>query len=346
MPTPRPGISGRLPHLPPRTPGGWRFLFPALVLIPALTASAIHAGNPVLSGADPHAVVVGERVWLYPTWSDDRRGQRFFAFSSTNLTDWQRHGPVLDFKEVGWIGDDGQERHHAWAPSVLERGGRWFFYYSVGPQNPTPSRIGVAVGDAPEGPFRDSGRPLLTGGDGFEAIDPMAFTDPATGRTWLYAGGSAGAKLRVFELGPDFVSLAREVPVETPPRFTEAPFMHSRDGRYYLSYSHGVWQRSSYSVHYATAPTPTGPWTYRGAILTSDTTRKGPGHHSFICDPRTGDWLIVYHRWENQTGDGPYRGSRQVCIDRMEYDAEGHIRPVVMTGGGSAAGTASGAGAR
>ena len=190
----------------------------------------------------------------------------------------------------------------------------------------------MAVGDTPAGPFRDSGKPLLTGGDGFEAIDPMVFTDPKSGTSYFYAGGSAGAKLRVFALNPDLVSFAREIPVETPPQFTEGVFMHHRDGRYYLSYSHGGWQRSSYSVHYATADSPTGPWTYRGAILVSDGKHKGPGHHSFIQSPLTGEWLIVYHRWENQKGDGPYRGFRQVCVDRVEYDKDGLVRPIVMTG--------------
>lgn len=288
--------------------------------------------NPVMPGADPHAMFVGDTLWIYPTWTADSRGRSFFAFASTNLVDWQRHGPVLDFADVPWMRDDGQDRHYAWAPGVLEHGGKFYFYYSAGPQHPTPSRVGVAVGDRPNGPFRDSGKPLLTGGEGFEAIDPMAFDDPKSGKTYLYAGGSAGAKLRVFELKPDLVSIAREVPVETPPKFTEGAFMHERGGRYYLSYSHGGWQRSSYSVHYATAESPTGPWTYRGAILTSDATRKGPGHHSFARDPRTGEWLVVYHRWENQTGDGPYNGLRNVCIDRLEYDADGLMRPVVMTG--------------
>ena len=109
--------------------------------------------------------------------------------------------------------------------------------------------------------------------------------------------------------------------------------MHLFNGRYYLSYSHGGWRHASYSVHYTIADSPTGPWTYRGPLLTSDATRKGPGHHSFLRDPRTGDWLIVYHRWDNQKGDGPYRGSRQICIDRLKYDPDGLIRPVVMTGG-------------
>jgi len=249
----------------------------------------LFAANPILPGADPHAVVLGNTVWMYPTWSDQRRAERFFAFSSTNLTDWQRHGPVLDFRDVAWIKDDGQERHGAWAPCVLPHNGRFYFYYSVGPQNPTPSRLGVAVGDSPAGPFRDSGRPLLTGGQGFEAIDPMVFSDRKSGKTFLYAGGSAGAKLRVFELNTDLVSFAREVPVETPRLFTEAAFLHEHGGRYYLSYSHGGWQHASYSVHYATADSPTGPWTYQGAILVSDATRKGPGHHSFIRSPLTGD---------------------------------------------------------
>lgn len=297
----------------------------------ALCALWLHAANPIMPGADPHALVLGETVWVYPTWSGGP-GARFFAFSSTNFTDWQRHGPVLDFDNVTWIRDDGQEVHHAWAPAVFTHDGKYYFYYSVGPQNPTPSRIGVAVGEAPDGPFQDSGKPLLTGGNGFEAIDPMVFADPNSGTTYLYAGGSAGAKLRVFELNPDMVSLAREVPVETPPKFTEGVFMHYHNGRYYLSYSHGGWRHSSYSVHYATSDTATGPWTYRGIILASDEKRKGPGHHSFVRDLTTGGWQIFYHRWENQTGDGPYRGSRQVCIDSIEYDQGGLIRPISMTG--------------
>jgi beta-xylosidase len=288
--------------------------------------------NPVMPGADPHAMVVGNTIWIYPTWSERGR-QHFFAFSSTNLVDWQRHGPVLGFRDVAWINDDGALVHYAWAPAVFATNGKIYFYYSVGPQNPTAARLGVAVGNSPSGPFVDSGKPLLTGGGGFEAIDPMVFRDPKSDKVFLYAGGSAGAKLRVFELNSDLVSFAREISVETPPKFTEGAFVHYHEGRYYLSYSHGGWRHSSYSVHYSSSDSPTGPWTYHGAILTSDATRKGPGHHSFIKDPRTGEWLILYHRWENQTGDGPYRGSRQICIDRVEHDDEGLIRPVVMTGG-------------
>jgi len=304
----------------------------AAVAVALASTLRLEAANPIFPGADPHALRVGEVVWIYPTWNDGG-GERFFGFSSTNLTDWSRHGPLLDLKDVSWVDDDGQTRHHAWAPSMHPRDGRFYLYYSVGPQNPTPSRIGVAVGDSPGGVFRDCGRPLLTGGRGFEAIDPMVFEDPGSGRSLLYAGGSAGATLRVFELNPDHVSIAREMPVATPPQFTEGAFMHFHEGRYYLSYSHGSWRHASYSVHYATSDSPVGPWTYRGVILSSDSLRKGPGHHSFLKLAGGGGWRVVYHRWENQTGDGPYRGLRQVCMDVLEHDAAGLLRPVRMTGG-------------
>jgi beta-xylosidase len=300
----------------------------------AQEATMTTVSNPVIKGAaDPHAMVVGRTVWVYPTFSFERKHTLFFAFSSDDLKTWQRHGPLLDINHVPWVKEDGSNRHYAWAPCIVEQGGSYYLYYSVGPQNPTPSRLGVAVADNPAGPFRDSGQALLTGGHGFEAIDPMVFKDPKSGKHYLHAGGSAGRKLRVFELNPDMVSFAREIPVKTPPNFTEGAFMHERNGIYYLSYSWGAWNRSSYSVHYATADSPTGPWTYRGAILSSNDTAKGPGHHSIIRHPVTNEWLIVYHRWEKRGGDGPFRGSRDTCIDRLTYAENGLLLPVVMTRG-------------
>ncbi|GAB2891859.1 hypothetical protein GCM10027046_20960 [Uliginosibacterium flavum] len=286
--------------------------------------------NPLMPGADPHAISIGQSVWIYPTWSKGAAPQ-FFAFASEDLQHWQRHGPVLDFADVSWIKDDGQAQHFPWAPAIIERQGVFYFYYSVGPQRQTPARIGVARGDTPAGPFRDSGKPLLTGEKGFEAIDPMVFLDPQSGKYLLYAGGSAGAGLKVFELNDDLISIAREIKTGRPPKFTEGAFMHYAEGIYHLTYSHGRWREASYSVHYATALTPTGPWTYRGALLESDNKHKGPGHHSIIQDPANGQWLIVYHRWNGTSGDGPYKGMRRVAIERIEYGADGAILPIRMS---------------
>lgn len=297
----------------------------------ALAAAPVALANPVMPGADPHAAVFGKEFWIYPTESRSPE-PLFAAYSSRDLQRWERRGTILKLRDVKWIKDDGAPRHFAWAPGIATKNNRGYFYFSVGPQNPTPSRIGVAVGDRPNGPFVDSGKPLVTGDGGFEAIDPMVFVDK-DGAAYLYAGGSAGGKLRVWELEPDMVNLKREVEVATPPEFTEGAFMHERNGIYYLSYSHGGWNDSSYSVHYATAPGPTGPWIYRGCILKSDARHKGPGHHSFIQNPQTKDWFIVYHRWETAEPNGPYRGSRQIAIERVEFGPDGRIKPITMTDG-------------
>jgi beta-xylosidase len=282
--------------------------------------------NPLFAGADPAVLVEDGRVCLFPTGP----GSRLHAWCRDADGTWRQGPALIALADIAWRAD-GAPRHYLWAPDIVRADGRLYLYYSLGPQNPTPSRIGVAVADTLDGPFVDSGRALLTGGNGFEAIDPAIFVDPADGRRYLLAGGSAGATLRMFELGSDMVSLAREIAVEQPPNFTEGAHLMVRDGIYYLSYSHGSWQRSDYSVHYATARSATGPWTYRGAILTSDGRYKGPGHHSFYRDPADGEWRIVYHRWENAPGDGPYTGKRRIAIERLRFAADGAIVPVTMT---------------
>ncbi len=312
----------------------WCFVVALLLVGSAVPNAAAQTppANPVLEhAADPHAAVFDGRVYVYPT----NGGDHFQAWSSADLRDWQAHGSILHFKDVSWL-EPGTR--NAWAPAVHEHAGRFYFYFSVGGH---PSRIGVAVGDQPTGPFVDSGKPLITDTTGypvqqFEAIDPMVFRDPATGATYLYAGGSRGATLRVWELNDDMASLKREVEVEQPRAFTEGAFMHERTGVYYLSYSHGSWNSAGYSVHYSTADAPTGPWTYRGCILQSaadDPIAKGPGHHSFFVDPRTGQTWIAYHRWEGRDGGGPYKGHRSTALERIEYDDEGLIVPVVMSVG-------------
>ncbi len=295
-------------------------------LLPVCGNEIVVEGNPVFQGADPDVVLVGDTVWVYPTHGPRRQ---FFAFSSRDLRRWQRHGPIFDFDEVDWISEGGR----AWAPGIIERDEVYYLYYSIGPK---PSHIGVATSKRPEGPFEDSGQALLSDHNHprFEAIDAMVFKDPESDRYYFYAGGSAGSTLRVFELNDDMISFNREIEVDTPPRFTEGVFMHHHNDTYYLSYSHGSWRHASYSVHYATAPTPTGPWTYRGAILQSDERYKGPGHHSFLYHTPSDQWLIFYHRYENVEGDGPYRVGRVVAIDRVEYDENGLIKPIRMTAEG------------
>jgi beta-xylosidase len=304
----------------------WLFLI-SLALLPL----KVGAVNPVLAGADPHAAFLNGTVWIYPTAYSDN-AKTFSAFRLTPEKTWEKLGPILDLKDVVWLKSENQRDLAPWAPCIAVKGTRYYFYYSVGPQRPNrPARIGVAVGTSPAGPFKDIGKPLLTGGNGFEAIDPMVFEDPASRKFYLYAGGSAGAKLRVFELDEDMTGLRKEIPIEPPKNFTEGVFMHFEGGFYHLTYSHGNWKDSTYSVHHSTSKSPTGPWDYRGVILQSDATHKGPGHHSIFQIPGSGKWYIAYHRWNHREGDGPYRGIRETCIDTLVHGPDGAIEPVKMT---------------
>ncbi len=288
----------------------------------------------LFKGADPHADFYGGKFWLYITAQNNigPHNPVLYAFSSPDLKTWTKSAqPIFQFKFAPWIAANGRTNNGAWAPCIAEKDGKYYLYYSVGPQNSQgPARIGVAVGDAPDAVFVDSGKPLIIGERGFEAIDPMVFRDPQSGRYYMYAGGSAYSKLRVWEMAPDMVNLAREIPVDNPTKFTEAPFMHYDNGRYYLSYSHGTYNNASYSVHYSTAPSPTGPWQYRGPILQSDLTHKGPGHHAFVRDARSGEWFIMYHRWQSPDGGNPFGQGRSIAIEPMRYDVLGAIIPFSM----------------
>lgn len=286
--------------------------------------------NPLFDGADPDILIDNNKYWIYPT-TEDKPKKEFFVYSSDDMQRWKRSGPILAAKNISWIEKDGAPSHELWAPGIFKHNNQYYLFYAVGPQNPTPSRIGVAVCSTPNGTFVDSGKPLITGGADFEAIDPMVFQDPASGNIYLYCGGSAGAKLKVYELNDDCISIKKECPVDTPEHFTEAPFMHVRDKTYYLSYSHGVWNSDTYGVYFATATSPTGPWTVRNEILKTDKHHAGPGHHSFAKDPTTGKWYVIYHRWNNAKTNDKMPDVRSVSIDSVEYDTNGIILPIIMT---------------
>lgn len=290
------------------------------------TGGAAAPTRALFAGADPDAIVAAGRIWIYPTGD----GAHLRAWSSADRRHW-RQGPVLIARDaIPWIAADGAPVHYLWAPAMVAAGKGYLLYYAVGPQNPTPSRIGVARCTTPQGPCTDSGAPLLAGGVGFEAIDPAVFVDPRTGTTYLYAGGSAGARLRAWVLKPGGMRIDHEVAIPQPPHFTEGAFVHYRRGVYYLSYSSGRWDHDDYHVEVAMGPGPTGPWRPAGTILAGDACFQGPGHHSFFADPARGGWYIAYHRWEGQAGPGPYRGARRIVVQPIRYRRDGRIAPVRM----------------
>jgi hypothetical protein len=289
------------------------------------------AGNPFVDGwyADPDVAVYGDRYWVYPTTSGRYAEQTYLdAFSSTDLVHWTKHPNVLTTADVPWA------EQAVWAPAPIARNGRYYLYFAANDiQDDTQlGGIGVAVADRPEGPYRDAiGRPLIGAfHNGAQPIDQDVFIDD-DGQAYLYYGGHGHAN--VVKLNPDMVSLGRfadggtfkEI---TPSGYVEGAQMLKRGGRYYLMWSEGGWTGPDYSVSYAIADSPTGPFAKLDEVLAQDpAVARGSGHNSVLNVPGTDTWYIVYHRRPLSETDGNHR---RLAYDRMHFNPDGTIRRVVM----------------
>lgn len=296
--------------------------------------------NPVLEGyyADPDILYSEKngKYYLYPTSDgfDSWSGYYFKTFSSDNLKDWKDEGVILDLKkDVSWA------NRNAWAPCIIEKKvkGKYQYYYYFS----AAQKIGVAVADEPTGPFKDSGKALIDfrpeGVKGGQEIDPDVFTDPQTGKSYLYWGNSYMA---VAELNEDMVSIRKNtLKVMTPDAtFREAIYVFYRNGLYYFLWSEDDTRSENYRVRYATSKSPVGPLDIPkdNLILVKDPSKGiyGTGHNSVLQVPGKDEWYIVYHRFSKPNGikmGSPAGFHREVAIDRMEFNADGSIKPVVVT---------------
>lgn len=301
----------------------------------------IPQNNPVLEGyhADPEILRAEKtgKYYLYPT-SDgytDWAGDYFKVFSSENLKDWKAEGTMLDLKkDVAWAD------RNAWAPAIIEKKVdknkyKYYYYYTAA------QKIGVAVADHPTGPFTDSGKPLVAAKPadvkGGQEIDPDVFHDPVSEKYYLYWGNGYGA---VAELNDDMVSLKENTTkVITPDAtFREGFYVFYRKGTYYFLWSENDTRSKDYRVRYGISKSPIGPIEIpeNNLILTKNPELGiyGPGHNSVLQIPGKDEWYIVYHRFSRPNGIkmGEAAGyHREVCIDKMEFNEDGSIKPVFPT---------------
>lgn len=296
------------------------------------TNATARAGNPVFPGwyADPEGIVFGSRYWIYPTYSAPYNEQVFLdAFSSTDLVNWTKHSRIIDTNAVKWAW------RAMWAPAIVEKSGKYFLFFAANDiqNNDQVGGIGVAVADKPEGPFKDYlGKPLIDRfHNGAQPIDQFVFKD-ADGTYYMIYGG--WRHCNIAKMKDDFTGF---IPFEdgttfkeiTPQGYVEGPFMFRKDGKYYFMWSEGGWTGPNYSVAYAIADSPLGPFKRLAKILQQDPKiATGAGHHSVIKHPAQDAWFIVYHRRPLGERDGNHRVT---CIDFMKFDAEGLIQPVQLT---------------
>ncbi|MBC2606676.1 glycoside hydrolase family 43 protein [Pelagicoccus albus] len=291
------------------------------------------ASNPIVTDvftADPAAIVHEGTVYIY-TGHDEAEPNKHYAmkdwlcFSSQDMKTWTAHGPILAVKDFAWAKSD------AYAAHVTEKDGKFYWFVSTrhaDDQNHRGMGIGVAVSDSPTGPFEDArGSALITsdmtpkGEHSWEDIDPAVFIDK-DGTPWLFWGN---VNCYYVKLKPNMIELDGPImEVEGLENFTEAPWIHEKNGLYYLSYASGFPEK----ISYATAPSIEGPWTSRG-LLAEGAFNSNTIHQSIIEFEE--QWYFIYHNGSIQhpnTGDS-YR--RSVCIDYLYHNPDGTIQSIVQT---------------
>ena len=311
------------------------------------------SGNPILPEfhADPEVLFSNQtgKFYIYSTtdgaagWG----GYYFTVFSSPDLVNWTHEGIMLNLNtDVAWASGN------AWAPCIEEvkqKDGtyKYYFYFSGHDTKRNRKSIGVAVADTPTGPFKDLGHPIVydlpEGVRGGQQIDVDVFTDPVSGKHYLYWGNGymAGA-----ELNDDMVSLKPGTTTVMTPKggtlqdyaFREGAYVFYRNGKYYFHWSVDDTGSPNYHVAYGTSTSPLGQIEVaKDPIVLIQNPGKdiyGPAHNSVLQIPGRDEWYIVYHRIHKgylfpQRMDPGFH--RQVCIDRMYFNEDGTIRRVIPT---------------
>ena len=307
--------------------------------------------------ADPSAHVFDDKIYVYPSHDlahdgednddgDEYQMEDYHILSMDNLdeeTPCIDNGEALHMKDCPWVGKQ------MWAPDVAKKGDKYYLYYPARDKDGV-FKLGVAVGDKPEGPFVAEPEPIK----GSMSIDPAVLQDD-DGKYYCYNGGLWGGQLEKWQTG-EFVENPEEIPAdadslgpfvaeltddmlqfkETPQmikildengepikagdedrRYFEGPWMHKYNGLYYLSYSTGT----THYLCYATGTDPKGPFTYRGRIM--EPVLGWTTHHSII--EYHGKWYLFYHDCELSNG---INHRRNVKFTELEYNEDGTIKTI------------------
>ena len=289
----------------------------------------VEAGNPIIKNkytADPAAFVHGDSVYLYTGHDEGLPGKdgyimhEWLCFSSADMINWQEHPVPLNVKEFKWAKDD------AWASQVIERNGKFYWYVATEHATVKGKAIGVAVADKPTGPFKDVlGKALvtneMTSPDSkmmWDDIDPSVIIDD-NGQAYLFWGNR---KCYYVKLKKNMTEIEGDIKTIELPGFTEAPWVHQRNGWYYLSYAYQFPEK----IAYAMSRSINGPWEFKGIL--NELAGNSNTNHQSIIDFK-GKSYFIYHTGGLNPDGGSFR--RSVCIDRLYYNKDGTIKRIVMT---------------
>lgn len=216
---------------------------------------------------------------------------------------------------------------------------KYFFYFSGHNPEYNMKTLGVATASSPVGPFTDKGTPLVTKNPtSGQLIDSDVFTDPVSGKTYYYWGNG---NLVVSDMGDDMMSYSNPA-VITPTggsladyAFREGVYVFYRNGLYYFLWSVDDTGAKNYHVAYGTSTSPRGPIKVAAQpiVIIQNPSEEiyGTGHNAIVQIPGKDEWYIVYHRINKAYLNNGPGYHREVCIDKLEFNADGTIKQVTPT---------------
>jgi len=286
--------------------------------------------RPVKDIGDPHIIRKDDEYFAFATGGS-------IGFNVWRSIDLAVFAKEKALKKAAWVSGD------YWAPEVHKVGEKYVMFFTGRWKKTGTLRVGVAMADAPQGPYEDAiGGPLFD--PGYAVIDGTLVYGSDGTPYMIYSrdcsenvvGSYHESHLYGIELARDLLSAKGESVLLTTPdhdwelksgdyHWNEGPFVLTHDGKYYLYYSANGFFQKEYAVGVAAADHPLGPYTKQennpilsfieadGEMLVS-----GPGHNSFFT---IGDELFTsYH---THTYPAAPSGNRQIAIDRAGFHADG-----------------------
>ena len=319
-------------------------------------------GNTLYAG-DPAAFVDGDTVYIIAghdtSSTEGYQMPNWVAYSSKDMKTWKYEGIAMEESSISWVND----KVSAWASQAIKHGDKYYLYYCAetkhgsGANQYSGKSIGVAVADAPTGPYVDSGKPLILGSftpdsSAWNDIDPTVWVETVNGveHRYLCWGNS---KLFICELNEDMISVKdidgdgnitfgkdviEQTVANTPAQFTEAPWIYRQQdengnytGKYYLFYAMGWREQMAYAVAdtLTNADGTLNPtWQYGGLLMPPTATSNT--NHPAVIDFK-GHTYFIYHNGSLPWGSG-FR--RSVCVEEFSINEDGTIDPIQETSTG------------
>ena len=318
-------------------------------------------------GGDPAAMVDGDTVYLY-TGHDVATGDSYvidgwICYSTKDLLNWKYEGEIMSSKDISWA----NVADSAWAAQTVKHNGKYYFYYCTWDKTAKASSkikageqsIGVAVSDSPTGPFKDLGKPIVSGevtdfgteSSEWNDIDPTVWIEKDDkGEEHRYLAWGNG-NYYICELNDDMISVkdqngdgkitggtstktADVIQKTSVTSYTEAPWLYRRQdangnyyGQYYLFYASGWREGMSYAT---TDDLLNGEWSEGKEIARTNVTSNT--NHMAVIDFK-GKTYFIYHNGALAGGNG-YR--RVANITELKFNEDGSIDEVPETTAGIA----------